>query len=374
MIAHQDDDVIESLSDWTAALTRIASSPLEFCPRFPQIAKRHEQWWRGELTDGPLLMGFANTNPDRPITRRLEYLMDPDRWLAEKLLDLRQTYRAGDALPAVRIDFGPVALGALLGAKTEFGSDTTWTEAFIDDDWSNAPDWILRPDNEWWIRLQNLLSLVTDAAKGKFLVCTPDLGGSADVLLNLRGSTGLCMDAIDTPRRIRDAIDAIFPVWRESFCKQYQKTVEHGAGICHWLGLWSNQPYVIPACDFCYMIGPDEFESTCLSDIARQAGAVGRAIFHLDGPGSARHIDALLDLPQLQAIQFTPGEGTKSALPWVDMFRKIQDRGKSVLVFCPAEEMVELSRSVDTSRLAMIIFLPTVGELDDLMAKFNVPR
>jgi hypothetical protein len=119
------------------------------------------------------------------------------------------------------------------------------------------------------------------------------------------------------------------------------------------------------------MIGPDEYAATCLDDIARQAGEVGRAVFHLDGPGSARHIDALLELPQLQAIQFTPGEGTLSALAWVDMFRKIQDRGKSVLVFCPLDEVVELSKRVDPARLAMIFSAPTPKILDETINKLR---
>ena len=67
---------------------------------------------------------------------------------------------------------------------------------------------------------------------------------------------------------------------------------------------------MIPACDFNFLIGPREFERLFLPDIARQAATAGRAIFHLDGPGAARHIDALLDLPELQAIQFVPGAGT----------------------------------------------------------------
>jgi hypothetical protein len=371
MTIQNEIDLVGQLSRWTADLTRIASKPLQYCPDFPRIAARHEQWWKGELTDGPLLLATSDNNPSRPITRRLEDLENPDHWFDEKIKDLKQSYRAGDSLPNVRIDFGAVALGAMMGAKIEFGSDTTWTEAFIDDDWSNEPQWNLKSDNSWWVLLQKLLARVAADAAGKYLVCTPDIGGSADLLLNFRGSTGLCMDAIDAPHRIINAINAIYPIWREAFCAQYRLTVERGAGVIHWHCLWSNQPYVIPACDFGYMIGPDEYAATCLDDIARQAGEVGRAVFHLDGPGSARHIDALLELPQLQAIQFTPGEGTLSALAWVDMFRKIQDRGKSVLVFCPLDEVVELSKRVDPARLAMIFSAPTPKILDETINKLR---
>lgn len=359
------------LDRWTRQLTQIASRPLQHCARFPQIAQRFEDFWRGQLKDGPIFIATANSNPARPIDRRLELLQDPDAWMAAKIADMKQTHRVGDALPFVRIDFGAVALGALLGAKIEFGSDTTWTEAFIDDDWTNAPQWILRDDNPWWILLRKLLARVADDAAGKYIVCTPDLGGSADVLLNMRGSGGLCMDAIDNPRRVRDAIDAIYPVWKSVFAEQYRLTVERGAGIFHWLHLWSNTPYMIPACDFNYMIGPDEFAAICADDIRRQAATAGRAVYHLDGPGAARHIDALLDMPELTAIQFTPGEGAPSALAWVEMFRKIQSRGKSVVVFCPFDEVLPLCKQVDTRSLALLVTAPSAMALDELHTKLR---
>jgi len=74
--------------------------------------------------------------------------------------------------------------------------------------------------------------------------------------------------------------------------------------------------------------------ATYMSDpiIARQASSVGRAVFHLDGPDAARHVKALLSVPAIDAIQFTPGAANPSAIPWIDMFRTIQSAGRSVLV------------------------------------------
>jgi hypothetical protein len=135
----------------------------------------------------------------------------------------------------------------------------------------------------------------------------------------------------------------------------------------HWLGVWSDRPYMIPACDFNFMIGPNEFNRLCLPDIARQAATVGRAVFHLDGPGAARHIDALLDVPDIQAIQFTPGTGTPSALAWVDMFRKIQRRRRSLIVVCPAHEVLTLCEVLAPEGLAFLLDNPPPpDELDDL--------
>jgi hypothetical protein len=371
MITHPPVTPIPELAVWSTQLQQIAAQPLALCEGFPTIARRYEAWWAHDLLDRPIFIGAANTNPARPITRRLEVIEQPEQWFAAKLADLRQLHRVGDALPHIRADFGPVLLGGMLGGRIEFGADTTWTHAFIDDQWSNAPDWALREDNRWWRLLQELAQRVAADAPGCYLVCTPDLGGSADVLLNLRGSSQLCMDVVERPQQVQAAVDAIYPAWRKAYMRLYDIVLSQGAGLIHWLGLWSDSPYMIPACDFNSMIGPREFERLFLPDIARQAATTDRAVFHLDGPGAARHIDALLDVPEIQAIQFTPGAGTPSALAWVDMFRRIQQRGRSVLIVCPAHEVLELCAALHPAGLALLVDGPHNPEaLDRLFAQF----
>lgn len=356
---------------WSELLSGMATNPLEFCASFPSIAQRFEAWWRQEIMDRPVFVGTANPSPSRPITRRLELLEHPEAWYAAKLADMTQLRYVGDALPVIRADFGPVLLGGLVGGRLEFGHDTGWTHPCIDDMWSNAPDWTLRDDNAWWLRLREVMRLVAEQAPGRYLACTPDLGGSADVLLNLRGAAGLCEDVMTRSERVRDAIDALYAAWRTAFVELYRIAMNLGAGLTHWLGIWSDAPYMVPACDFNYMIGPETFERLFLPDIARQAATVGRAVFHLDGPGATVHIDALLDVPDIQAIQFTPGTGTPSALAWVDMFRKIQARGRSLYIICPGHEALELCDALEPEGLGLwVCDAASPKELEDLFAAF----
>jgi hypothetical protein len=347
---------------WAAALQAISAQPLELCPQFPKIARRFEAWWAHDAIDRPLFCGSINTRPQRPITKNLELLEQPERWLEEKIQDLKLTHRCGDFLPRIRADFGPVLISALLSPKTELVSDTTWVPAYINDDWSNAPQWKLPTNHPWWKALLTILARTAGHAKGKYLVCTPDLGGSGDVLLNLRGSSELCMDAIEQPERIEQGVQAIYPIWWQAYEQLYVQTVERGAGLIHWLGIWSDQPYMIPACDFNFMIGPAEFERLLLPDISRQAATAGRAVFHLDGPGAARHIDALLEVPEIDAIQYTPGEGTNSALPWLDMFRKVQTKGRSLVIIVPIDEAVAVCEALSPKGLLLLLDHPTSVE------------
>ena len=342
-IEHLPIEPIVERDAWTKQLTAIAAEPLEFCPDFPEIAARYEAWWHGTLVDRPVFLGSRKIDPRRKHGKHLELLIDePDRWFEETHADMLNTHRLGDSLPNIRVDFGPVILGGLLGGRTEFGANTTWTHPFIDDDWSNAPDGTIDEAGPFWQTLLKRTKTVSADARGRYLLRTPDWGGSADVLLNLRGSEALCIDVLERPDVVRRAVDAIYPAWRRLFTRCHEITLGSGAGIIHWIGLWSNEPYLIPACDFNYLIGPVQFNEIFLPDIARQTATVGRGVFHLDGEGATKHIDALLEIPELRAIQYVTGAGTPEALPWLDMFKKIQSKGRSLVILCYAEEVETL--------------------------------
>ena len=86
------------------------------------------------------------------------------------------------------------------------------------------------------------------------------------------------------------------------------------------------------SCDFICMISPAMFAETILPSIEWETRRLHRSIFHLDGPGALKHLDALLAIPQLDAIQWTYGAGAGKAGDWIDVYRHVQQAGKSVEV------------------------------------------
>lgn len=363
---------IPELEQWAATLQSIATQPLEYCPDFPAICQRFDAWWNQSCLDRPVFICAANSNPSRNITKRLELLESPEEWFETKLTDLRQMHRVGDTLPMVRPDFGPVVLSGAFGGKVEFVADTTWTHAFINDDWSNAPGWSLDQNNPWWAKIVRFSKLVASQGKGKYVFQTPNLGSSADILLNLRGSTELCMDVVDQPGQITAAVDAIYPAWRDATRQLLDLALAAGVGVTHHTMTWSGLPHTPLECDFNYMIGQKDFERLFLPDIARQSATLDRCVFHLDGPGAVKHLDALLSVPSIQAIQYVPGEGTPSALPWIDLYRRIQAAGKSVQIVCPAAEVLQLCRELKPEGVCYFASTPLPpDQLDQLFSEFQ---
>ena len=56
-------------------------------------------------------------------------------------------------------------------------------------------------------------------------------------------------------------------------------------------------------------------------------------VFHLDGKGMLKHLDRILEVPEIQAIQWVHGVGDDlPIMQWAPVIRKIQAAGKGVVV------------------------------------------
>jgi len=63
------------------------------------------------------------------------------------------------------------------------------------------------------------------------------------------------------------------------------------------------------------------------------------SIYHFDGPGALQHLDRLLTIDGLHAIQWTPGTGNPEGLAWLDLYKQIQAGGKGVVVSLKYDEV-----------------------------------
>jgi hypothetical protein len=342
---------------WTTKLQEMATTPLERRPDLPEVAERWEAWW-SFASDRPILIGTVEDAARGAGVRRdklFDLLEQPEKWLEARLRQMSSAYWIDQSIPHVRVDIGPVAPGAFLGAPLHFavGEDTSWqTPILTADDWDGSvPD--ADPARGWLSRTLSLAARTARDAAGKYLVALPDLSGCADILANLRGTERLLMDLYDRPHAVRRGCEAIVDSWETAFSGLYDAVIGAGSAPVSWLFAWSSMPYAVPTCDFNFMIGPGQFEEICLPSIREQARRAGRALFHLDGPGAAKHAPILARTPEITAVQYTPGAGTPSALARLDMLKGLQDAGKPILAVCPAAEAAELCRRLDRRGLVL---------------------
>ncbi len=74
------------------------------------------------------------------------------------------------------------------------------------------------------------------------------------------------------------------------------------------------------------------FKEFVLPTIREEMKASDRNIYHLDGPGALRHLDAILEVPEIHAIQWVYGAGNGPARNWLPVYKKILDAGKGIRV------------------------------------------
>ena len=326
---------------------------------------RVDAWWHHEVLDRPVVQivapredvtNDAISEPE-PETQEelLAWFTDPARVIPRNKRRMAQTYFGGEAFPVMfPVSVGMVAItAAYLGCPYEFvDTRTAWAYPIVDD-WSDRPIFAFDPDNVWWQRSERLLEAAIEANDGYF-VGNPDFNGPTEILARVRGTERLALDFYDEPEAIKPALAEINHAWYDVW--QAATAIIHQAGgYFFWMGIWSDRPAVDLQSDFSCMMSEAMFDDDFLPAIAQQTEWVDRTIYHLDGPGAIRHLDSLLDLPDLDGIQWVPGAGADPAPAWIPLLQRIQEAGKLVYTYCDKAHARTIFESLDPEGLHLVV-------------------
>lgn len=156
----------------------------------------------------------------------------------------------------------------------------------------------------------------------------PDLGGVLDVAATLRGSENLLYDLYDAPEEVVRLAREIQAAWYEAY-QDLSEVLQDQPGNTNWSGLLSATPSYIIQCDFCYMISNPMFREFVLDTLKEDVKRLDHVIYHLDGIGELKHLDDILSIQELRAVQWVPGEGHPYGAYWMEEYKKIQAAGKN---------------------------------------------
>jgi hypothetical protein len=212
---------------------------------------------------------------------------------------------------------------------------------------------------------------------GDFIVGITDLHTGGDALSAMRGRQELCTDLFDHP----DAIKGIMDRLREDAYYVYDRLYElaHSAewGCSTWLPAWAPDKYIVLQCDFIIMISPKMFEEFFLPDIQQQAKRFDHSVFHLDGYGATRHLDDLLAIPELNAIQWVPGDGAEPMPYWIPLLKRIQAGKKSIHISTRPEDVEILLENLNPEGLMINTYARSIeeaGYLVDMATKLSARK
>lgn len=318
---------------------------LEFRPDYPDVLTRFEAWWRNEPLDRPLVtIEVEPARPPRLPDKR--HATVRDRWLdAEYVLDcVEARMEAGvflaDTVPVYMPFLGPEVCAAMFGAELRFeNGETSYSIPVakqVRDILSLEPDF----NNYYWRTIRELTDLSLERGRGRWITGVTDLHTNGDLLASLRDPQELCFDCADDLEGVRLACEHVTDSFPRIFDNLYDRIAAAGQPCTTWTPALSMDRWYTISCDFICMISDPMFRQAILPSIEREIKHMRHSLFHLDGPGALRHLEALLELDTLTGIQWVYGAGAGPAQRWIDVYRRIQDAGKCLQVvgYCDLDE------------------------------------
>jgi len=351
-------------------------------PDADQAAERLAAWWEGELVDRAVVQVTApraglsradlaplNSPVGLPQADMLAWFTDLQQVLPRMELRVASTFWGGEAIPvAFPVSTSLVAiLAAYLGCPYAVTSGTGWADPIVTD-WANRPRFAFDPHNEWWLRSRRLLEAAAEQAAGRYFIGLPDLNGPSQILALLRDPQQLALDLIDDPIPLPVALDEVNRAWLRYYQASVGAVHQYVGDYFFWMGIWSDRPAVDLQNDFSCLISTRMFDDLFLPGLEEQTRWVERTIYHLDGPGAIRHLDALLSLPRLTGIQWVPGAGAAPMSHWIRLLRRIQAGGKRLVLACEPQEVEVLLAELEPEGLLLSTSCPSEEGARDLLA------
>lgn len=343
-----------------------------------EAQRRIMAWWEREVIDRVCLQITAPLA--EPWDAQSAPLAEPadldERWtnvhyVVESTADrIRRTHWGGEAFPLFSPNLGPDAFAAFFGGDLRFVDPwTSWVPPIITD-WEEAPQLRIQEDNRWWQLQLELLRQAKARGDGKWITGIPDTHASGDALAALRGRNELCLDLYDHAQEVRAAVDRMVDAVLRAYEVYYDIVEPEVFGSSSgWLPAWWPGRANVIQCDYIALISTEMVEEFFLESIITEAQWLDQAIFHLDGPDALRHLDLLLAIPEIQAIQWVPGAGALPMARWIPLLKRIQAAGKSLHLSVWPHEVQTLLEELKPEGLMLSTSVGSEAEARDLVEK-----
>ena len=301
-----------------------------------ETKQRYINWWNHKgiilnmwehFQEG--VQPHAEITPPAPAKDLSQKWFDP-QWRAEYLdWYVAHSSLKADILPVANTQLGPGSLAAILGGVFEGGEDTIWIHPNPDF----TDEIVFNPEHPNWILHKELLKACKAKANGHYFVGMPDLMEGLDVLAALKGTDRVLLDTVMQPEILEQQMQQITDIYFKVFDELYDIIREGDEMAFCYFSSWAPGKMSKLQSDISTMISQDDYRRFVQPFIREQCQKIDYTLYHLDGVGAMHHLPALLEIEELNAIQWTPGVGEPQggSPKWYDLYKKILAGGKSVM-------------------------------------------
>lgn len=301
-----------------------------------QSKKNYINWWNGKglvismwehlLKEGEPHEKVKKPDPAKDLRQRW---FDPE-WRADDLhYQLSRSSFKADIPPVANTHLGPGSLAAILGAELDAGEDTIWIRQNADA----SGQIVFNENNARWRLHVDLLKACKQRSQGRYYVGMPDLIEGLDTLASLKGNDNVLLDMLMQPEALEEQLRKVNEVWFRVYDSLYDIIQEDGESAFCYFSIWGPGKVAKLQSDISVMISEEDFRRFVQPYIREQCQKIDYTLYHLDGVDAIRHLDAILEIEELNAVQWTPGYGQPQGGDpcWYDLYKKILAAGKSIM-------------------------------------------
>lgn len=351
---------------------------LRFKPDFEQAKEAWGHYWAKEAWRRPLVVASVLKEgvqaPPWGRVGELRYRRPVEGRWEEHLADVEEIFSKteylAEATPFLSPDFGPDQFGAFVaGSELKFSEGsggTNWIDPVVES-WEGFEAKI-DEGGKVWRGVQEYARFLAKRAQGKFLAGVCDLHSNMDALSALRGPERLCMDIMDCPELLDRAMEGVRRLYRPVYeALREASGLDGETGGTGWIPFWCAGRFAVIQCDFMCMIGPDAFDRFVRPALEEEAAFLDHCIFHLDGPGALKHLDGVLSIGDIDAVQWVPGDGQRPMREWLDVLKRVQAAGKGLQIYGVEPEHVKaLHRELSPAGVVYCVNAKSRREVEEL--------
>ena len=317
--------------------------------------EKWKNYWKHQNTGRPLMCVIAKKENAEPLPEALEIKDVSDKYRQAERMVARYRHFCenheflAESFPNMSADFGPGSIASYLGSDIIFNQNTVWYKEFVED-WEEIAPFKFDSQNKWFKEHYELVRKCNALAEGDFYIGIPDLIENLDILASMRGAQDLIFDMMDEPERVQERVRQVTAVYFDYYNRFYDLLKDENGDSCYTVfQIWGEGRTVKLQCDFSAMISPDQFRAFVQESLREQSRQIDNVLYHLDGPDAIKHLDAIMEVEGIDALQWTSGDygpdGVHEA--WYVIYDKAIAAGKSLWVKIYTGDLDEWIRGVD---------------------------
>lgn len=337
----------------------------KYKPDFEDTRLRWQAFWNKEIIDRPCTrIVTPKTGADLYVYPASISFQHPDDDLDYILRThdeyLSSLFLGGEAVPEFYPNFGPDLYAAFFGADLVFRRQegTSWVKPFVTDWKTDAAD-LEHPRGPWWEAALKISRAAHEYGGDNWVVGVFDLHSNMDCLSAARGPQDLMVDMMDCPDDVEAALNSVRRSYAPTFTKLYEAAGQDKTGCMSWLPYYCEGKFAMIQCDFICMISPAMSRRFVIPALEEEAQFLDHCCYHLDGPDALVHLDDLLAIDRIDAIQWVPGSGAPEIIEWMDVLKKIQSAGKSLYIGASPEEVRIFHKELRPDLVFYDVYAPT---------------